>query len=143
MMLRHVVAPLLLLVSAAAVQAEPVDGRCASRFLSVLADSATAPKGGGFFNLPGAPGSGAAATQNALDAMMRKLGSVSRIEPLAAMPEGKTTRTAIGEPASGTPFVGSAFSAVSQTEGRVIFFVSQRMGYSCSISSLALHVPLP
>ncbi|CAN7395622.1 hypothetical protein [Duganella sp. LjRoot269] len=140
-MFKYFVAPCLLLWSVGAAQAAPVDGLCAQRFLSTLADPATALKASGFFNLPGAPGSGAAATQNALDAMMRKLGGVSRIEPLAAMPEGKTTRTAIGEPASGTPFVGSAFSAVSQTEGRVIFFVSQRMGYSCSISSLALHIP--
>ena len=55
--------------------------------------------------------------------------------------EGSTARVVIGASIIGSPFIGSAFSAVSRTDGEITFFVSQRIDYKCSIVSLALHLP--
>ena len=140
-MLRYFVAPCLLLWSLGAAQAAPVDGQCAQRFLSTLADPAKAREASRFFDMAGAPASSSAKTQRALATLTQKLAGITRVEPLASMPDGKTARVEIGSSIGDAPFIGSAFSAVSGADGKVFFFVSQRAGYSCSINSLALHIP--
>ena len=107
----------------------------------MLADPAKAGEASRFFDTPTMPASSSAATERALVALMHKLAGITHVEPLISMPEGKTARVEIGASIAGAPFAGSAFSAVSGADGKVFFFVSQRMGYSCSINALALHIP--
>jgi hypothetical protein len=140
MMRRYLFAPALLLVVCAA-RAAPVDSQCAQRFLSMLTDPAKAREASGLFDAPGAATSSSASTARALVTMTRELAGISHIEPLASMPDGKTARVEIGAPPVDATFIGHAFSAESGADGKVYFFVSQRPGYSCSISALALHIP--
>jgi hypothetical protein len=140
MVLRFFLAPFLLILSICAAEAAPVDSQCAAHFMEKLADSATVHEASKFFDMAAISTANSTSMETALSSMMQELAGITHIEPLNSLPDGNTARVAIGSSTGESPFIGSAFSAVSGMDGRVFFFVTQRLD-GCSIISLSLHLP--
>lgn len=134
------IAVTFILISVSAAHAAPIDGNCTKGLMAALADPANPGAAARFFDQPGMV-SNIKSTERALTAMVTALAGISRIEALSAMPDGKTARVQISPLEVESPFIGTAFRATSGRDGPVTFFVAQRTGAACSISSVALHLP--